>query len=342
MIVFLFTPAVIRICLRFKLLDLPSKRKIHTHPLPRLGGIVLIIAFIVVFLFNFTIDGGFRDIFSSKTTGLFAAILLISLLGLWDDIRSVTPAIKLFTQTVAALVIFYSGLRVEFFTNPLGGEIRLHFLISLFLTILWIIGMINTINLIDGLDGLASGIACIAGFFLLLAGIYTKNSESVILLSIVCGSALAFLYYNFPPAKIFLGDTGSMFLGFILAVTGLTGTQHKTVTTVALLIPVGALCIPILEICLTIWRRVVKKGSIFIADKKHLHHRFLEMGMTQKRVVIVFYIASVYFGIIAFLFVLIPNEYALLLLFLLAIGLLSVIKTIDFIERKIRKMNILK
>lgn len=340
---FVLTPLVRRICLRFGFLDIPSKRKIHTRATPRLGGIAVIFAFILNFLFALMINAGFREVFSSKIIGLSTAVLLLILLGLWDDIRGMRPIIKLSVQIIMAMILFYSGLGIKVFTNPFGGgELQLPFWVSLFLTIFWIVGMINAINLIDGLDGLACGIVFIAGLFLLFVGLYLKTSVTVILLAILCGSTLGFLFYNFPPAKIFLGDTGSMFLGLILAIMGLVGLQYKAATAVALLIPICALAIPIYDTILAIWRRALKKGSVFIADKKHLHHRFLQLGLTQKQVVIAFYLATVYFGIIAFLFVLIPNEYALLLLFLLGIGLFSGIRTIGFIERKIRTMHILE
>jgi UDP-GlcNAc:undecaprenyl-phosphate GlcNAc-1-phosphate transferase len=133
-----------------------------------------------------------------------------------------------------------------------------------------------------------------------------------------------------------------MFLGLILAVAGLIGLQYKVVTAVALLIPICALAIPIYDTFLAIWRRLLKKGSVFIADKRHLHHRFLQLGLNQRQVVVIFYLATIYFGVIAFLFVLIPNEYALLLLLLLGIGLFFGMRTVGFIERKIRRMYILE
>lgn len=339
----LIVPLVTRFCLRFKILDSPSRRKIHTKPTPRLGGLAVVLAFAITFLVAFIIEPNFKEIISSKIIGMSVALLLLISTGLWDDIRGIRPIIKLSAHIIIALVLFYSGLHIKVFTNPFGGgELQLPFWVSLFLTIFWIVGMINAINLIDGLDGLACGIVFIAGISLLFVGLYLKTSVTVILLAILCGSALGFLYYNFPPAKIFLGDTGSMFLGLILAITGLVGLQYKVVTVVALFIPICALAIPIYDTILAIWRRALKKGSVFIADKKHLHHRFLELGLTQRQAVIILYLATAYFGIIAFLFVLIPNEYALLLLFLLGIGLFSGIRTIGFIERKIKMMHILE
>lgn len=337
-LVYFFVPLIIRICLRFKILDKPSSRKVHTKAMPRLGGLALIFAFFLTLWFVFKVDVDFREVFAPKVTGLSIAVLLLILLGVWDDVFGTRARVKFLFHIIIALVLFYYGLRIEVFTNPFGfGEAKLSLPISLFLTVFWIVGMINAINLIDGLDGLACGVVFIAGFCLLLVGLYLKTQVPVILLSILCGATLSFLLYNFPPAKIFLGDTGSMFLGLILAFSSLIDLQYKAATAVALLIPLCALTLPISDTFLAIWRRLSKRGSVFIADKKHLHHRLLHLGLTQKQVVVAFYLATLYFGIISFLFVLIPNEYALLLLGILSIGLFFAIRTLGFIERKIRR-----
>lgn len=335
----LLTPPVIRFCFRFKLLDTPLRRSVHTKSFPRLGGIAVVVSFMAIFLFVFITDNAFKADFSSQINlrGFLAAVLLLVVLGVWDDIRAIKPAFKLMTQSAVGLILFWSGLRIEVFTNPFGGEFQLNFLISLFITIFWIVGVINAINLIDGIDGLASGVICVASFFLFLISSYLNIYVAMILLAILCGSTLGFLFYNFPPAKIFLGDTGSMFLGLIIAITPLLGRQNKVVTTITLLIPMCTLAIPISDTFLAIFRRMSKKGSIFIADKKHLHHRFLHLGMTQKQVVIMFYLFTAYFSLIAFLFVFIPDAYAFLLLILLGIGLFLGIRGIGFIERKIKR-----
>ena len=340
---FVFTPFVRLFCLKSGLLDMPSKRKIHERALPRLGGVALILSFAITLLLAFLWDQNFRNIFSSRITGLFIGILVLAILGLSDDIYGIRALVKLAGQIAVSLILFSYGFRIGFFTNPVhGGEMPLPFFISLFLTVSWIVGMINALNLIDGLDGLASGIAAIAGFCLIFVGLYLKTPLTVIILSILCGSSLGFLYYNFPPAKIFLGDTGSMFLGLTLAVSGLIGFQYKVATAVVLIIPICALALPIYDTALAIWRRLLKNGSIFIADKRHLHHRILQFGLTQRDVVIAFYSATAYFGIIAFLFILIPNQYALLLLLLLSIGIFWGMRTIGFIERKLKKIHILE
>jgi UDP-GlcNAc:undecaprenyl-phosphate GlcNAc-1-phosphate transferase len=322
---------------------MPSSRKIHERALPRLGGVAVISSFVITLLLTFLWDQNFRSIFSSRITGLFIGILVIAFVGLLDDIYGIRPMVKLAGQVAVSLILFSYDFRIRFFTNPLNGaEMPLPFSVSLFLTICWIVGMINALNLIDGLDGLASGIAAIAGFCLIFVGVYLKTPLTVVILSILCGSSLGFLYYNFPPAKIFLGDTGSMFLGLIVAVSGLVGFQYKVATVVVLIIPICALTLPIYDTALSIWRRMLKERSIFISDKRHLHHRILQFGLTQREVAIAFYSATAYLGIIAFLFVLIPNQYALLLLLLLSIGIFWGMRTIGFIERKLKRIHILE
>jgi len=337
---FIFTPLVRRICLRFGFLELPTLRKIHTQAMPNLGGIAVILSFIMTLIAALLLDREFTNLFSSKIIGLSLGVLFLTLLGLLDDIHGIEPLAKLSAQVIIAWGLFYFGFRIKLLTNPFSGEeMRLPILISMPLTIFWIVGMINALNLIDGLDGLAAGIVSIAGICLLFVGLYIATPVTVILFSILSGSALGFLYYNFPPAKIFLGDTGSMFLGLMVAVVALVGLQYKIVTAVALLIPICTLAVPIYDTILAIRRRLLKKGSIFIADKKHLHHYFLESGLTQRQVVIAFYLATLYFGMIAFLFLIIPNQYALLLLFLLGAGLFFGIKTPIFIKGAIRRKN---
>ncbi|MFC1674580.1 glycosyltransferase family 4 protein [Candidatus Omnitrophota bacterium] len=332
---FLLTPLTRRFCLKFGFLDNPQRRKIHKKPLPRLGGIAVIISFMAVLSYAMFFYRDFYELFSPRFSGVLIALILLIILGLWDDIKGIRPLIKLSGQMVVALVLFHYGFRIELLTNPFNGqEVQIPFLLSMFFSVFWVLGMINAINLIDGIDGLAPGIVFISAASLLFVGLYLKTLVSVTILSILCGSTLGFLYYNFPPAKIFLGDTGSMFLGFILAVTGLAGLQYKIVTATALIIPICALAIPISDVFLVIYRRLIRKGSIFIADKKHLHHRLLDLGLTQRQIVSALYMAAVYFGIIAFLFVLIPNQYALLLLLLLGIGIYLAVRAIGFIERR--------
>jgi len=337
---FLLTPLVRWFCLRYSLLDIPSARKVHTRAVPRLGGIAVAVSFIFTILLTCSISVEYQHVFYPKIPGLLAAVTVLCFIGIWDDVRGMRPIGKLIGQVATALILFFADFRVAFFTHPVSGaETPLPYFLSMLLTLFWVIGMINAVNLIDGLDGLATGIVCISSFCMLFVGFYLKSPVTMLFFSVVCGSSLGFLYYNFPPAKIFLGDTGSMFLGLLMAVAGLVGFQFKLATAVTLIVPICVMAIPIYDAALAILRRIRKKGSVFVADKKHLHHRFLEFGFSQRQIVAGFYLATMYFGIIAFLFVLIRNHYALILLVLLAMGLFMGIRAIGFIERKIKLIH---
>ena len=330
------TPLVKYTVKKIGILDMPNARKIHKKPVPRLGGIGIFLSFSISILAVLFLIKSIEIDFYRQSNWILLGGFLIFLLGLWDDIKNIRPIVKLTCQVIIAIILFYAGFRVELLTNPFGGVIRIPLFVSMLISILWIVGIVNAMNLIDGLDGLACGIAFIAGIAILSVGLYMKNLGTIVIIAALAGSCLGFLKYNFYPAKIFMGDSGSMFLGMVLALAPLMGNQFKIEATVALLIPLAALTIPVSDIVLAFFRRFIKRGSVFIADKKHLHHRLLELGLSQKQAVLFLYLAAIYFGIIAFLFVLIPNEYAVVLLLLLGMGLYIGIRTIGFIERKLR------
>jgi UDP-GlcNAc:undecaprenyl-phosphate GlcNAc-1-phosphate transferase len=278
--------------------------------------------------------------FSQKLTGLLVAGTLIMMLGLWDDIKNIKPIVKLIGQIAVALLLFGFGFRIELLTNPFGGgEIQIPLFLSAIITVAWIVGLVNAMNLIDGLDGLAAGIAVIVSSSLLFVGLFLHNYITAFLLAALAGSTLGFLRYNFYPARIFMGDTGSMFLGLILASAALIKSQYKAATAVVLLVPITTLAIPIYDTLNAAIRRILKKGSIFRADKKHLHHRLLSTGLTQKQIVLFMYLVTIYLGIFAFLFVLIPEKYAVILLVLLALGFFMGTRVIGFVEKSARAIH---
>ncbi len=336
---YLLTPLMRNIALKTGILSKPERRKVHTKPVPYLGGLGIYFAFVIATLAVFYVNPQLKREFSEQIKGLLIGGTLIVILGLWDDIRNIRAITKLLGQVVVALVLFGYKFRIELFTNPFGGEIHIPLFWSALLTVVWIVGVINALNLIDGLDGLAAGVTLIASIALLSIALSLHNYITVLLLVTLAGSALGFLRLNFYPARIFMGDAGSMFLGYILASCVLLEIQYKAATAVALLIPITALTIPIYDTSMAVVRRVLKRTPIFRADKKHLHHRLLSMGLSHKQVVLFLYLVCAYFGIIAFLFVLIPKEYAFVLLILLGMGVFMGIRTIGFIERKVHIMQ---
>jgi UDP-GlcNAc:undecaprenyl-phosphate GlcNAc-1-phosphate transferase len=194
----------------------------------------------------------------------------------------------------------------------------------------------NAMNLIDGLDGLACGITFIASSVLMFVGMHLGNYENIFLLGILAASCLGFLPFNFHPAKIFMGDSGSMFLGMVLASMALIGSQHKTATAVVLLPPLTALALPVYDTFMAIIRRASKRRSVFRADSKHIHHRLLDLGLNQRQIVVFCYLITIYLSVFSFLFVLIPRQYAFALLMLLGLGICMGIVVVDFIERKLQ------
>jgi UDP-GlcNAc:undecaprenyl-phosphate GlcNAc-1-phosphate transferase len=337
------TPLMRKIASRTKLLAPPGRRRVHTKPVPYLGGVAIYLTFISVILFIFCTNPHFKAGFSEKFAGFLIASTLIVVLGVWDDAKHVKPLIKLLAQVCIVLILFAAGFRIEVLTNPfVGGEVQIPLVFSVIITILWFLGMINAMNLIDGLDGLAAGITVIVSSALFFISLYLDNYLNVLLLVVLAGSTLGFLRYNFYPAQIFMGDAGSMFLGLVLASVALLGSQHKSATAVALLTPITALALPIFDTGLAVVRRALKKVPIFRADSQHLHHRLLKIGLDQRQIVLFLYTVTAYLGIFAFLFVLIPEHYALLLLMLLALGLFMGLQVVGFIEKKVRVIQRLR
>ena len=288
---YLLTPHVKRLAVKAGAMDKPDMRKVHTEPIPRMGGLAIYAGFLLAVLASIHIS---RELF-----GIILGGTVILAVGIVDDLKQLPAKVKLFGQILAACVPMLFGVRIEWLTNPLGGMIYLDYL-SVPLTILWIISMTNTINLIDGLDGLAAGVSTIASVTILLVAAQQNLWLVAILTAALAGSALGFLHHNFNPAKIFMGDTGSMFLGYMLAAISALGTV-KSAATIALVVPIVALGLPIMDTAFAIIRRFNSGKPIFKPDKGHLHHRLLAMGLTQKQVVLLMYVISACLGVSAIL-----------------------------------------
>lgn len=296
---FLLTPIIQKVNFLGNIFDRPDeKRKIHKKNMPTLGGLAICISFLVAMLTSFRFVPQYMQVFSHKFIGLCISGLIIMGLGIFDDIKRLNPRIKLLVQILAASALIVYGFKIGEITSPLGGKISLGYFGLLF-SIFWIVGSINAINLLDGLDGLAAGITGIVSFFLFLVAFKQSNIVVAFLALTLMGSVIGFLPFNFYPAKIFMGDTGSMFLGLILSVIAIEGFQ-KSNTIIALIVPIVAMSIPIIDTSMAIVRRVVKKRPIFHADKEHIHHRFLIEGKSQRQVVLSLYFFSFCFGLIAF------------------------------------------
>jgi UDP-GlcNAc:undecaprenyl-phosphate GlcNAc-1-phosphate transferase len=293
---YILTPYIARVGKKQNMMDMPGHRKIHEEAIPNLGGIVIFFGFLLSLLFVIQIEGQFR--------ALLIGGVIILLLGVIDDIANLSPKHKFLIQMIPALIviIYNSDLINSFIVNQLKSLDLLGYLLYPIL-IFWIVGITNSINLIDGLDGLACGVSLIALVTFLILGL-RQNLEALSLISIaLAGSILAFLRFNFYPAKIFLGDSGSTFAGFILASVGALWVLNSG-NAFFILIPIIVLALPILDTLFAIWRRYRSHHPIFQADKGHLHHRLLARGVAHKNVVFILWGISVICSIISLVLVL--------------------------------------
>jgi UDP-GlcNAc:undecaprenyl-phosphate GlcNAc-1-phosphate transferase len=271
--------------------DVGGGRRVHAGAIPRLGGIAVVLGFFIPLGALFFTESYVASIFyeqPQRIIGLMGGGLIIALLGAWDDIRGVRPRTKLAIQALAALFAYACGYRIEGMLLPLLGTVHLGWL-SIPATCFWFVAIINALNLIDGLDGLAGGVAffaCVGNFVM---G-YIGDAYMVMLLSATLGGAIVgFLVFNFNPASIFMGDSGSMFLGFVLAATSLLGALVKNTTVVAIVVPVMVLGLPIADTAIAMLRRAITRRPIMTADRGHIHHRLLDLGLTHRHAVLSLY-----------------------------------------------------
>jgi UDP-GlcNAc:undecaprenyl-phosphate GlcNAc-1-phosphate transferase len=289
MLSFLFTPYARHLAFKLNILDHPKDpRKLHKQPIPYLGGAAIYASTIICMLLFSEID--------KMTISIMVGGTIIFFTGLIDDMKDISAKWKMAAQIVAALVALYGGVNIQWISNPFPNSEFVYLLnLSIPATLFWIVGITNTINLIDGIDGLASGVAAIAATTLMVISAINGFSFIVIECAIVAGASLGFLPFNFNPAKIFMGDTGALFLGYMLAVLSIAGVM-KTVTAVTIIVMVFVLGIPIFDTTFAIIRRMINKKPIMEADKGHVHHRLLDIGFSQKETVLILYGISIAFG----------------------------------------------
>jgi len=278
--------------------DKPSERKIHNSNIPRLGGIAIYLGFLVAVLFGLLLGGVKGSVISPRPIlGILLGGSIVLLTGLLDDIRHLHPLTKLLGQIAGAGIAIYFGVEISFVSNPFSGLLPLGY-VAIPLTLLWVVGMTNAINLIDGLDGLATGVTAISAATLFFVALRTHQLGAALLMLALAGTAIGFLRYNFFPASIFLGDSGSYFFGFVLATASIVGV-FKTTLVVALIVPLLILGVPIFDTTFAIIRRLKQKKSPFAADDKHIHHLLLRAGLSQREAVMSIYIACFLLSAIA-------------------------------------------
>lgn len=291
----LLVPLVRIFCLKNNFLDKPEKRKIHKKPVPSLGGIAIWLATISGSSLLFLISS--HHSFNIEIFGIFAGASILFVTGLIDDIYDIHPVIKLIIQIFAALVAFILGVRIEILSNPIGSDPISLGIFGMPLTVLWLVGITNAVNFIDGIDGLAGGIIAIMAITLGIVAIHSGQPGSALVASILAGASMGFLVFNFYPAKIFMGDSGSLFSGFVLAGLSVAGVVKSV--AVSVLLPVLIFTVPIFDMFFSVIRRVLKGNNPMKPDKEHIHHKLLKSGLSQNRTVAVLYIFCIAGGTIA-------------------------------------------
>ena len=315
----LLTRAIMFLAVRLGAVDLPDGfRKLHGRPVPFGGGIPVFVAFaaptIGLLLFP-EISTISRDIWEhiGRLRLLYACAAGVLVLGMLDDALELKPGWKIAGQLAIAGAAYWGGFRIDSLSNPFGSPLELG-AFALPVTILWFLGCMNAVNLLDGLDGLAAGVTVFAGGTLLVVALHFENILAMFLMASLTGASLGFLIYNFPPARIFLGDGGSLLLGFLIASLSLVGASRKAETAVALFIPMVALGLPIVDTMVAIVRRWYKRLPISSPDRQHIHHLLVSMGFSHRRAVITLYLVTVSLGALAFLMTIARSEVVVLLL----------------------------
>lgn len=293
LIALLLTPLVKRLAFWVGATDRPDERKVHSRIMPRLGGLAIFLAFVGAFIIVMPV---LKDHNFNAALGLLLGGTVVVLTGALDDRFQLRPRYKLLGQLIAAGIVVAFGLRIELSSLPFVGEMLVGAeWISIPVTILWIVGVSNALNLIDGLDGLSAGVSGIATMTIFVLSLIVPSVTVSLLSIILLGGIIGFLFYNFHPAKIFMGDSGSLFLGFALATLSILGFKQATV--LSLLIPILILGVPLSDTIFAILRRLVNKKPISAPDKSHLHHCLLQLGLSHRVTVLIIYgIALVFSG----------------------------------------------
>ena len=307
---FVVTPHTMRWAKKVGAIDIPNDRRVNKKPMPRLGGLAVISGFfvsIIYLLISTSIEGKINlfgeEAYYVKLIGYVVGIIILGITCYIDDVKGIPSWIKLIAQIIAAIIVVASGIRIENISIPFTeGKLVISGIASYVITICWIVGITNAINLIDGLDGLSSGVTLISCLSLLM--VFALNESpltAIILVTALAGALVGFLPFNFSPAKTFIGDTGSNFMGFSLAIISILGVA-KTYTALVLIAPIIILGMPIFDTIFAIFRRIIKGKSlkaVFKPDKGHLHHKLMAKGYTQRQAVLIMYGITAILGLFA-------------------------------------------
>lgn len=326
----LLTPLCKRLARVLDVQDRPIEtRKVHHRTVPYLGGLPFYICFLgaVLFVERFYPEYSQPAFFPMCVIGT-----LIVMMGLYDDIRDMSSLKKMIVEMVLASLLFFWGFGASTIASPFGGAWQTSGL-ALIVTLLWIVGVINAVNFSDGLDGLAAGLVFICAASIFAIAYKGGQVTSCIFMAYLMGTTLGFLVFNFHPASIFMGDAGALFLGFVLGASTLI-EQQKGVAVIALVVPMVVLAVPIVDTLLSFLRRLMRarEGRFFSPDRNHLHHRLLDLGLSQRQVVLSLYFISVAMGLMAFVLSVVPKNYAFLILLLAAMAISFGVVVLRFVE----------
>ena len=330
---FLLTPVVRWVACRYGIVDQPSERKVHKGRIARAGGVAIYLAFLLPFsgaFFYYT--ALLSQILTNESLiWLIGGATIVFVMGLLDDIRSLPSGVKLGVQIIAALVACQGGILISGVTITAGNTYVFSSWVSVGVTVFWFFLMVNAMNLIDGLDGLAAGLCFFASLVLLVLSVIGDRYFVAMGFASLAGACLGFLRYNFNPASIFLGDSGSYFLGYMLAGLAVLGSM-KGQTVVAFLIPILALGVPIFDTILAPLRRFIRGKKLFGPDRKHLHHRLMSLGLDQRNAVLLLYGFSIILGAFALILVNIHDSRAAIILALLWVLIFLGIRKLGYME----------
>ncbi|WP_226581211.1 glycosyltransferase family 4 protein [Halobacillus litoralis] len=302
---------VMKLAVKWKMMDYPEMRKIHKEITPRMGGLAIFGGAVAGMLY-------IRPEMPYLLPICIGAFIIV-LTGLMDDRYQIKPILKLGGQVAAAGVLIFSGLKIDVLSIPFIGMVSLNDPISIIFTFLWIIGITNAINLIDGLDGLAAGVSTISLISIAVMALAIEPQVAIVYLCVVLiGSNIGFLFHNFHPASIYMGDTGSLFLGYSMAVISMVGL-FKNVTLFSFVIPIIVLAVPVFDTLFSILRRFINKQKIMMPDNKHIHYQILAAGFSHRATVLIIYAFSALFGLLALLFSLTSFGISLLITFIILI-----------------------
>lgn len=329
------TPVIRRLCQRFKFLDVPEDaRRVHQNAIPRLGGVAIFISFILALSALPLVSNLLTDSLQAYKSELFIILVpatLVLLLGVYDDLRGTNATVKFLVLGLIATLFYLMGGRIEVLAIPFAGSVHFHPILGFLITVFWLVGISNAFNLIDGMDGLAPGAALFSSVVILVVALSSGKPLTVVVALALCGALAGFLRYNFNPASIFLGDSGSLFVGFLLASLSIMGAQKAT-TAVAVITPILAFGLPVVDTGMTMARRLISGRPVFQGDGEHIHHMLLARGWSQRRVVMILYAVCAVFGLLAALSTKTSSPVTGLVLFVIAVAVIIAVGHLRYHE----------